>query len=251
MTAMRAVRVIVALALLLGDAPAAWSFEDAYVVYQALHAASVIVNSGCSGALIQDRDLVVTARHCVRQSDAVEVEFTSGDVRTGRVVAVDRVADQAVLVLDEPVAIEPLLLAERRPEPRSRLYFEGNPERPQFQEAELDRFGRCPSLPDLPNALFTTIEGQPGDSGAALVDRAARVVGLVHGGERCHIATPADALWRLLLRVFEWDTTATELARYTQGDGATHGRRAVPHAFGHAALTLLSDGRTPARSGGT
>jgi hypothetical protein len=246
---MSAMRPFAALLLSLIQAPAAWGFEDAYVVYLALHAASAVVNGGCSGALIQDRDLVVTARHCVRQSDTADVEFTNGDIRSGSVVAVDRAADQALLLLDEPVPIEPLLLAEQAPEPRSRLYFEGNPERPQFQEAELDRFGRCPSLPDLPNALFTTIEGQPGDSGAALVDRAARVVGLVHGGERCHIATPADALWRLLHRVFEWETSATELASLAPRGGATHGRRATLPAY--AALTLSVRGRTPVRSAGT
>jgi len=53
----------------------------------------------------------------------------------------------------------------------------------------------------LPNALFTTVHGVPGDSGAPLVDTAARIVGLVHGGAQCQIATPADTLARLIDRV--------------------------------------------------
>jgi hypothetical protein len=78
------------------------------------------------------------------------------------------------------------------------LFFQGHPERPRFQQARLDRVGTCQSLPALPNALFTSIEGVPGDSGAPLVDGGARIVGLVHGGADCHIATPANTLATML-----------------------------------------------------
>jgi hypothetical protein len=58
-------------------------------------------------------------------------------------------------------------------------------------------------LPALGSALFTTIDGVPGDSGAPIVDSAARVVGLVHGGAQCHIATPSETLRRLIADVLE------------------------------------------------
>src|SRR5207245_9920059 len=92
----------------------------------------------------------------------------------------------------EPADVEPLAIVRRRQIPGTVLYFEGNPERPRFQSARLDRVGRCPSLPDLPNALFTSIDGRPGDSGAPLVAGAAATVGLVQGGARRHLANPAD-----------------------------------------------------------
>ena len=41
--------------------------------------------------------------------------------------------------------------------------------------------------------MCTSIDGKPGDSGAPLVDLLGRVVGLVHGGVRCRIATPGEA----------------------------------------------------------
>src|SRR5439155_1105995 len=69
----------------------------------------------------------------------------------------------------------------------------------------VETIGRGPGLPDLPDALFTSIAGVPGDSGAPLVDGGARIVGLVHGGVRCHIATPSGALARLVDRVLERD----------------------------------------------
>jgi S1-C subfamily serine protease len=192
-------RVPLVLALLLVTrAASADSIAD---VRQRLQAASVNVGGGCSGVLTDGRDLVVTARHCVTDHDSLEIRFTNGLVRTGWVAATDDVTDQAVLLLEDPVPVEPLALVRTIPISGTILYFEGNPRTPRFQEARLDHTGRCPSLPGLPNALFTTIVGVPGDSGAPVVDAAARVVGLVHGGAQCQIATPADTLVRLIDRV--------------------------------------------------
>jgi S1-C subfamily serine protease len=126
------------------------------------------------------------------------VRLSTGAVRTARLVGANAASDQAVLFLEEPAGVEPLPIVRRRQIPGTLLFFEGNPSHPRFQSARLDRIGRCPSLPDLPDALFTSIEGVPGDSGAPLVDGAARIVGLVHGGARCHIATPGPPLARLV-----------------------------------------------------
>jgi len=189
--------VLLAVVLLLPRAV----FAEPSAVRQRVHAASVIVGGGCSGALADGPDLVVTARHCVVGRDALEVRFMNGAVRIGFVAATDDVADQAVLLLEEPVTIAPLTVARTIPISGSILYFEGNPGDPRYQEAQLERIGRCPSLPGLPNALFTTVHGVPGDSGAPLVDTAERIVGLVHGGAQCQIATPADTLARLIDRV--------------------------------------------------
>src|SRR5437870_9113971 len=195
-----------ALFLLMGPARAVrWAAPAA--LRRALHAASVQIDPpGCSGVLAENDQIVVTARHCIdRGVEKLRVRFTNGATRTGWVVATDAAADQAVLFLDDPVDIEPLPIVRRRQIPGTVLYFEGNPSRPRFQSARLDKIGRCPSLPDLPDALFTSIAGVPGDSGAPLVDVVAEVVGLVHGGARCHIATPADTLLRLVDRVLERD----------------------------------------------
>lgn len=180
-------------------------------IERALRDASVFVGSGCSGVLADGPDLVLTAQHCIQGRESLELRFSNGATRTGWVVAVDHVADQALLLLEEPVAIAPLALARRAPITGTVLYFEGNPRTPRFQEAKLERVGRCPSLPNLPNALFTTITGRPGDSGAPIVDAAARVVGVVHGGALCEIATPADTLLRLVVRFFEEDPQLSPL----------------------------------------
>jgi S1-C subfamily serine protease len=185
-----------------------WSSESTPpALKRTLHAASVQIDPpGCSGVLAESQQIVVTALHCIEHhTQQVHLHFMNGERRIGWVVATDEVADQAVLFLEEPVDIEPLTIVRRRQIPGTVLYFEGNPGTPRFQSARLDRIGRCPSLPSLPNALFTSIQGVPGDSGAPLVDVAAEVVGLVHGGARCHIATPADTLRKLVDHVLERD----------------------------------------------
>ncbi len=166
-----------------------------------LLAATVLVGSGCSGVLVDGPDLVLTAEHCITDGATHQLRFSDGSQRTGWVAGVDHVADQALLLLEEPVTLAPLQLVRQPPIAGTILYFAGNPKNPRFQEAKLDRTGRCPSLPALGTALFTTIDGIPGDSGAPIVDSAVRVVGLVHGGAQCHIATPSETLRRLIADV--------------------------------------------------
>jgi hypothetical protein len=170
----------------------------------ALRAATVMLDPvGCAGVVVEDASLVVTARHCVDDLQSLRVRFPDGPSRRAWVVAADRAADQAILLLEDPLAVTPLSLAARTRAPGAVLYFSGHPRRPRFQEARLERVGRCSSLPHLPDALFTSVDGTPGDSGAPVVDAAGRVVGLVHGGARCHILTPARTLERLIDRLLE------------------------------------------------
>ena len=139
--------------------------------------------------------------HSRPNNRSVGVRFASGAERTARVAATDAAADQAVLLLDQPATMTPLRIATRRQIPGTVLYYFGHPDRVAFQTARLDRIGQCPSLPALPNALFTSIHGKPGDSGAPLVNGEGAIVGLVHGGAACRIATPASTLLALVARV--------------------------------------------------
>ncbi len=185
-------------------------------VRDALGAATVeVLPARCTGAVVESPWLIATAKHCVEEGKSLRVRV-AGAERQAVVVAEDDVADQVVLVLDEPAAVTPLGIVRRIPIAGTVLYFHGNPARPRWQAARLDRVGECPSLPHLPNALFTSIDGTPGDSGAPLVDLLGRVVGLVHGGARCRIATPGDRLVRLVDRVLERQRARTPLIAPTR-----------------------------------
>jgi S1-C subfamily serine protease len=171
-------------------------------VLRALRAASVVVlPAECGGVLTTSPELVATALHCIDRGAALHVRTADGGVLGAHLEAIDSDADQAVLRLMRPLTVAPLEIARRAPIDGTVVYFEGNPQRPRPQDARIDRRGRCESLPRLPDALFTSLRGEPGDSGSPLVDGAARIVGLVHGGARCQIATPATRLARLVDRV--------------------------------------------------
>ena len=172
-------------------------------VRKALAAATVLVlPSHCTGAVVETRWLVATAKHCIDDGERLRVRV-GGVERDARLVDEDAVADQVLLALASDVPVDPLGVARRIPIVGTVLYFHGNPERPRWQAARLDRIGPCESLPALPRALHTSIDGRPGDSGAPLVDLVGDVVGLVHGGAKCRIATPGDRLARLVDRVLQ------------------------------------------------
>jgi len=195
-------------------------------VRRALRESSVLVlPSECGGVLTSSRVLVATALHCIDRGAALRVRTSAGATLDARVEAVDADADQALLRLDGPAGVPALDIARRPPIDGTVVYFQGNPQRPHPQDARVDRRGRCESLPRLPDALFTSIRGTPGDSGSPLVDGAAQIVGLVHGGARCQIATPATRLARLV----DW-ALARDLAggRSAPARGRAHvGRRAT------------------------
>ncbi|RKH12277.1 serine protease [Corallococcus praedator] len=156
-------------------------------------AATVTLGDGhCAGVVVGQGRHVLTAAHCVAQASGHELaNFEDGRRLEGRYVFVDRGRDMAVLELEATAPVAPLEVAEALPAPGDLLVFTGRYDRPgEPQQVMLERLGRCPSLPDVPAALFTTMHGIPGDSGAPLVDARMRVVGLVHGGARCSIAAP-------------------------------------------------------------
>ena len=177
-------------------------------VRRALTAATVLVlPAECGGVLAASPDLVATALHCIDRGAALRVRTSGGTLLDARLEATDAAADQAVLVLERPAPAEPLAVLRQPPIVGTVVFFQGNPQRPRPQDARIDRRGRCESLPRLPDALFTSIRGQPGDSGSPLVDGAARIVGLVHGGARCQIATPATRLAPLVDRALRRETS--------------------------------------------
>jgi S1-C subfamily serine protease len=182
-----------------------------------VEAATVTLDEGhCAGVVVEDGRHALTAAHCVGPQEArVDLTFQGGRRLGGTYVHVDRGRDVAVIRLDARAPVRPLEVADGLPAPGSPLLFAGRNDRPEPpQDAMLERLGRCPSLPDVPAALFTTVRGRPGDSGAPLVDADMRVVGLVHGGAQCRIATPTAGLGT---KVAELARGGPALARKTGG----------------------------------
>lgn len=158
------------------------------------------VPARCAGVVVGDGTHALTAAHCLEPGEhALELELYDGRRISGLVGAIDRSRDLVLLKLDRPAPVRPLAVAPELPVPGAALLFVGaNAFAHPLQHVALERIGRCPSLPLAPGVLFTTLEGQPGDSGAPVVDEQLRVVGLVHGGAACHIAAPVAAFAKLV-----------------------------------------------------
>lgn len=174
------------------------ALERRLLEYQAevARATLLVLGESCAGFVAEAPNLVVTAAHCIPYPKRrVSVRLPAGQTLVARLDRIDRDTDLALLRLDEPLAVVPLLLSERVPAAGDRLMFVGRNDRGnKAQIARVQKLDRCPSLPRVPNAVFTSLAARPGDSGAPLVDTNLRVVGLVHGGARCHIAAPVATL---------------------------------------------------------
>jgi S1-C subfamily serine protease len=181
---------------------------------QMLREATVTLVPGhCAGVIVEDGRHVLTAAHCVEPgTQAMELELFDGTRMGSRFVLRDEGRDVAVFRLGEVAPIMALPIAPELPAPGSGLLFGGrNDSVGEPQQVWLERLGRCPSLPGVPQALFTTLDGRKGDSGAPVVDLGLQVVGLVHGGARCSIAAPT-AEFAPVVRQLAEDLRATETA---------------------------------------
>lgn len=156
----------------------------------------------CAGSFVGSPSQVLTAAHCIPEGlETLDVLF-QGRVFRAMVALIDRERDTALLALEEPPDVVPLELEGALPERGERVLFVGRVDRrSRVQVAQVERLGRCPSLPSVTDAVFTTIQARPGDSGAPILNDRLRVVGVIHGGAACHIAASTAALAQELARL--------------------------------------------------
>jgi S1-C subfamily serine protease len=140
---------------------------------QLVDAATLTVVPGtCAGVVVADERHAITAAHCIGAERRLKVEFHDGRVTSATVAVLDRERDVALLELADPASVNPLRIATQLPRIGEALYFGGRQDR------------------QVEQAIFTNLRARKGDSGAPLVNKSLEVVGLVHGGARCNIATP-------------------------------------------------------------
>jgi hypothetical protein len=151
---------------------------------------------GCAGSIVRSSREILTAGHCIPEdAESVDVKLPDGTETVARVAYLDRDIDLALLELPSPAAVTPLPIADELPRRGSSLLFIGRIDRrSRSQIVKVEKLDRCPSLPLLPNAVFTSLDAKPGDSGAPLIDAKGRVAAIVHGGARCEIAVPTASL---------------------------------------------------------
>jgi S1-C subfamily serine protease len=171
--------------------------------FEAIRNATISLTGRCAGVVAEDGMYAVTAAHCIRPGEGdVAIQYSNGVGDTARIASLDRAQDIAILKLGHRAPVKGLAFADALPIPGTGVYFGGRLNGPRAaQFVQIMKLGRCPSLPDVPQALFTSLRGQKGDSGAPVVDTNMRVVGLVHGGAACSIAAPTQGVTRMLAAI--------------------------------------------------
>lgn len=190
-------RVLIALFSLAGAALAGPGNPiDSRQAQEAVDRATLLLlPAKCAGVIVSDSSHAITAAHCIGQETEFLVELHDGRRITANVSQLDRQRDVALLTLEQPVPVTPLGIALDMPRLGDALYFGGRRDRQGSQQIfAVLKIGHCPSLPSVPNAIFTNLRARKGDSGAPLVNRRMEVVGLVHGGATCNIAAPLVGL---------------------------------------------------------
>lgn len=132
-----------------------------------------------------------TARKVAAQAD-------EGLRISAEVVHRDPENDRVLLRLAERAPTQALPLAAHAAQTGDRLYFGGHHRGPgRFRALTVQRVAPCPTLPNT-RALHTDLNARKGDSGSPLINDAGELVGMVHGGARCQIATPTHGLDEVL-----------------------------------------------------
>ncbi|WP_373044768.1 serine protease [Vulgatibacter sp.] len=182
------------LALALVPEPSPANPELVPVARLATEATVTLLPSRCAGAVVEDDRHVATVAHCV-DGERLHVRLHDGRTLGATVAHRDEAKDHVILRLDGPARVRPVPIADELPATGAWLFFGSRPERPMPpQEVEVTRIARCPSLPGVDGAIHTTLDARPGDSGSPLLDERGALAGMVHGGARCQISTPAAGL---------------------------------------------------------
>ncbi len=161
--------------------------EDLPALYQRVRPAVVRIaadGSYGSGFVIADGTLIATAHHVVAGAEAVWIEAADGTERQATPVAWDRKADAALLLLDEPLGIEPLALSPDEPAVGDAVFAIGHPlvigEGPRGRHEGLLEWSFTAGMVSVvgEQQIQTTVSLQPGNSGGPVFDDRGRVVGI-------------------------------------------------------------------------
>lgn len=163
------------------------------------------VPAGLGSGFVVD-DVVVTNDHVIGDADAVELQFTDEQWRTGDVLGTDDHSDLAVLEVDDlPDGVEGLSLADDEPQVGQEVLALGNPlgldaSVSQGIVSGVDRSLPSPTGFAIPAAIQTDAAVDPGNSGGPLVTLEGDVLGVVFAGagRAVGFAIPAQLVSRVV-----------------------------------------------------
>jgi len=161
---------------------------------------------GSGSGFVYDETHIVTNEHVVGDADEVDLRFSEGDWRVGRVVGTDRYTDLAVLAVEDlPADTTPLPLAEANPAPGVPVAALGNPMGLDGSISAGIVSGASRSMPTgngfaMPDTVQTDAPINPGNSGGPLVTTDGEVVGVNRAktGDNIGFAVSAEVVRRVV-----------------------------------------------------
>lgn len=139
---------------------------------------------GAGSGFVYDDAHLVTNQHVVTDAEEVDLRFSEGDWRVGRVVGTDAYTDLAVVRVDDlPAYATPLPVADATPRPGQRVAALGNPLGLDGTISAGIVSGTNRSMPtgqgfSIPDTVQTDAPINPGNSGGPLVTLDGVVVGV-------------------------------------------------------------------------
>lgn len=153
-----------------------------------------------SGFVYDSSGHIVTNQHVVAGRDTVDIRFSRGDWRVGRVVGTDIYTDLAVVRVDDlPGYVDPLPVADQDPRRGVRVAALGNPLGLEGSISHgivsgVNRSMRTANNFAIPDMVQTDAPVNPGNSGGPLVTMEGQVVGVNRAtqGDNIGFAVSAD-----------------------------------------------------------
>jgi len=162
----------------------------AVVIVEPIQADGTPAGGHGSGFLFDGAGHILTNGHVVGKAGRARIRFKDGGVRDGVVIGRDPRIDLAVIRIDPPAGVAPLLFADASPAPGAAVIALGSPMSFPFSATSgiVSGDGRAYDVAWPVDFLQHDATINPGSSGGPLVDAEGRVVGV-------NTATPPEAIF--------------------------------------------------------
>ena len=168
----------------------------------------LLVNNGawCSGALIDESGVIVTAYHCIASGRETVVEFRSGDQYRGQTISVDPEHDLALVKLDDWTGdVSTLVLRSTPVKQGEYVYALGHPFAPFAEKPVLQGTLQWSITSGVVSAVgqrLIQVDAplNPGNSGGPIVDTNGDIIGIAsrkRRGDNLSFLGPAIAVPKL------------------------------------------------------
>lgn len=137
--------------------------------------------SSGSGWVFDDTGHIITNAHVVASADEIEVQLSSGEIRSAQFIGADAGSDIAVVKVS-PERLHPAERSRERPQQGELVFAFGSPFDFRFSMSSgiVSGLGRTAGLAELDYEDFIQVDAavNPGNSGGPLADVTGRVIGM-------------------------------------------------------------------------